>query len=81
MIDILWNSRVLGAMQAHACLTEEETIVLIDWSKGCSIANTAMTHHMSDSKVDKIRKRLRKKYDGIQQYVDLPPRQCKKSPS
>lgn len=81
MIDILWNSRVVGAMQAHACLTEEETIVLQDWSKGRSIANTAMTHHMSTSKVDKIRKRLRKKYDGIQQYADLPPRQSKKPPS
>lgn len=81
MIDILWNSRVVGAMQAHACLTEEETIVLKDWSNGRSIANTAMTHHMSTSKVDKIRKRLRKKYDGIQQYADLPPRQNKKTPS
>ena len=74
MIDILWNSRVVGAMQAHACLTEEETIVMLDWANGRSIANTAMTHYMSDSKVDKIRKRLRMKYDGIQQYADLPPR-------
>lgn len=81
MHDILWNSRVLGAMQAHACLTEEETIVLIDWSKGRSIANTALMNYMSESKVDKIRKRLRRKYDAIQQYADLPPRQTKKNPS
>ena len=74
MNDLLFNSKVLGAMQAHACLTEEETIVLLDWANGRSIANTAMTHHMSDSKVDKIRKRLRMKYDGIQAYADLPPR-------
>lgn len=74
MLDILWNSRVLGAMQAHACLTEEETIVMLDWANGRSIANTAMMNYMSDSKVDKIRKRLRMKYDGIQQYADLPPR-------
>ena len=65
---------MLGAMQAHACLTEEETIVLTDWAKGRSIANTAMMHHMSTSKVDKIRRRLRDKYDGIQPYTDLPPR-------
>lgn len=32
---------MLGAMQAHACLTEEETIVLEDWAKGRSIASTA----------------------------------------
>ena len=65
---------MLGAMQAHACLTEEETIVLMDWAKGKSIANTSMMHHMSTSKVDKIRRRLREKYDGIQPYTDLPPR-------
>lgn len=81
MIDILWNSQVLGAMQAHACLTEEEIIVMKDWAAGRSVANTAMMHYMSTSKVDKIRKRLRRKYDGIQQYLDLPPRQNKKAPS
>ena len=74
MLDLLWNSRMLGAMQDHACLTEDEEIVLIDWMRGRSIANTALTHHMSTSKVDKIRKRLRIKYDGIQKYIDLPPR-------
>lgn len=72
--DLLWNSRLLGAMQAHACLTEEEETVLIDWAKGRSITHTAMTHHMSTSKVDKIRKRLRVKYDAIQSYAGLPLR-------
>jgi DNA-binding CsgD family transcriptional regulator len=72
--DLLWNSRLLGAMQAHACLTEEEAIVLTDWAKGRSIASTAIMHHMSESKVNRTRKRLRRKYDGIQIYADLPPR-------
>lgn len=61
-------------MQAHACLTEEETIVLMDWAKGKSIANTSMMHHMSESKVNRLRKRIRQKYDGIQPYTDLPRR-------
>lgn len=74
MNDLLWNSRMLGAMQAHAFLTEEEQIVLKDWANGRSIANTAMMHHMSESKVSRLRKRLRKKYDGIQPYADLPIR-------
>ena len=74
MIDFLWNSRALGAMRAHACLTEEEEIVMTDWAKGRSIANTAMTHNMSTRTVDNIRRRIREKYDGIQPYVDLPPR-------
>lgn len=61
-------------MQAHACLTEEEIIVLQDWAKGKSIANTSMMHHMSESKVNRLRKRIRQKYDGIQPYTDLPQR-------
>ena len=74
MNDLLFNSRLLGAMSEHACLTEEEQTVLNDWAKGKSIANTSMMHHMSTSKVDKIRRRLRDKYDGIQSYTDLPLR-------
>ena len=74
MVDILWTSKVLGAMQAHACLTEEETIVMHDWAKGKSIANTSMMHHMSERKVDMIRSRIRIKYDAIQPFADLPLR-------
>ena len=74
MLDLLWNSRMLGAMQAHACLTEEETIVLEDWAKGRSIASTAIMHNMSERKINNLRKRIRIKYDGIQPYADLPPR-------
>ena len=74
MNDILWNSKVLGAMQAHACLTDEENIVLMDWVHDRSIANTAIMHNMSESKVCRLRKRLRKKYDGIQGYTGLPVR-------
>ena len=65
---------MLGAMQAHACLTEEETIVLEDWAKGRSIASTAIMHNMSERKINNLRKRIRVKYDGIQPYADLPPR-------
>ena len=74
MNDLLWNTRLLGAMSEHACLTEEEIIVLNDWAKGKSIANTSMMHHMSESTVNRIRRRLRQKYDGIQGYANLPPR-------
>ena len=74
MNDLLFNSRLLGAMSEHACLTEEEQIVLNDWAKGKSIANTAMMHHMSEKTVGRIRHKLRAKYDSIQNYADLPPR-------
>ena len=74
MNDLLFNSRLLGAMSEHACLTEEEQTVLNDWAKGKSIANTSMMHNMSESTVSRIRRRLRQKYDGIQGYANLPPR-------
>lgn len=72
--DLLFNSRVLGAMIEHACLSDEEELVLRCWANGLSIVETGMRHHMSDSKVEKIRHRLRLKYDSIQQYTDLPIR-------
>ena len=74
MNDLLWNTRLLGAMSEHAFLTEDEQIVLNDWAKGKSIANTSLMHHMSESTVNRIRRRLRQKYDSIQGYADLPPR-------
>lgn len=74
MVDLLWNAQLLGAMQALACLTEEETIVLIDWANGRSIASTAIRHNMSERKINRIRKRLRAKYDGIRAGANLPER-------
>ena len=74
MNDLLFNSKVLGAMQAHACLTEEEKNVLKDWANGESVAYIANKHSISDSTVYRIRNRLRRKYDSIQAYADLPPR-------
>lgn len=72
--DLVWDKWMLGAFAAAACLTEEETIVLNDWAHGKSIVNTSMMHSMSVAKVNRIRKRLRLKYDQIQPYTDLPRR-------
>lgn len=74
MKDLLWDQRMLGVFRASACLTEEEDIVLNDWARGKSIVETAMTRSMSDRKVGRIRKTLRRKYDNIQPYTDLPKR-------
>ena len=65
---------MLGAIAEQACLTEEETGVLNDWAYGKSIVQTAMERHMSTRKVDRIRHRLRIKYDQIQQYTPELPR-------
>ena len=73
--DLVWDKRMLGAFIEHACLTEEEVTVLNDWAYGKSIVHTAMTKHMSNSKVNDIRHRLRVKYDRVQPYApELPPR-------
>lgn len=78
MRDLVWDKRMLGAFIEHACLTEEEVEVLRDLAYDKDRAGTAMRCHMSQEKVDKIRKRLRIKYDLIQPYVDeLPPRKTK----
>lgn len=74
MRDILWNSKVLGAMKEHGCLSEEETAVMVDWAYGKSVAHTSMDRHMSVTKVNDIRKRLRQKYDSIHDYAGLEPR-------
>lgn len=75
MKDLVWDKRMLGAFIEHACLTEEELIILNDWAYGKSIVNTAMMNHMSTAKVNDIRKNIRNKYDRVQPYTDaLPPR-------
>lgn len=65
---------MLGVFKDFACLTEEENIVLEDWANGKSIDHTAMTYHMSDRKVDRLRRSIREKYDRVQPFADLPPR-------
>ena len=73
MYDLVWDKVMLGAFIEHACLTDEEKTVLNDWAYGKSIDNTAMMHHMSKAKVNKIRKKLRIKYDKVQPYTSVLP--------
>ena len=79
MHDLLWDKGMIEEFTNIACLTEEEAIVLNDWAYGRSIVHTAMHQHMSDSKVNDIRRRLRVKYDQVQpKSLRLPPRVSKK---
>ena len=75
MNDLMWDKGMIEEFSNMACLTEEEMIVLNDWAYGKSIVYTSMRNHMSDSKVNGIRNRLRKKYDiGQPRSKLLPPR-------
>lgn len=73
--DLVWDRRMLEAFRSAAILTEEEEIVLSDWVKKKSIVNTSVVHHMSERKVNYIRKNIRMKYDRVQVYTpELPKR-------
>jgi DNA-binding CsgD family transcriptional regulator len=74
--DLVWTKKRLGAFIEAACLSEEETEVLIDWVDHHSPAWTAEKRSMSDSKVGKLRTKIRRKYDIVQmEYPDIfPPR-------
>lgn len=79
--DLVWDRRMLGAFKAIAILTEEELIVLNDWAKGESIVHTATMHPnnpMSVAKVNRIKGKLREKYDLVQPYTqELPKRNAR----
>ena len=73
MNDIPWNRITLDEYIFLCNPTGAERIVLRDWADGESVTYTAMTHAMSDSTVEKIRSRIRKKYDQVQPYTPLLP--------
>lgn len=73
--DLVWDRPMLRIFEELAILTEDEHIVLNDWAHGKSIANTSTMHHMSERKVNYVRKHIREKYDRVQVYTpELPKR-------
>jgi DNA-binding CsgD family transcriptional regulator len=74
--DLVWTTKRLGVFIEAACLSEDEKEVLIDWVDHRSPAWTAEHRSMSDSKVGKLRTRIRRKYDLVQaEYPEVfPPR-------
>lgn len=77
MKDVPWNKIVVNEFISLACLTEDETQVLKRWADGWDITKIAMHHGMSTRTVDRIIKRLRKKYDEVQMYSPLLPERKK----
>ena len=73
--DLVWDKRMLSLFKEVAILSLEEEIVLNDWAHGCSIINTSILHHMSERKINYIRKSIREKYDRVAVYTpELPKR-------
>ena len=73
--DLVWDKRIVRTFEETAYLTEDELIVLHDWARGKTIVDTSMAHSMSTRKIDKLRRKIRMKYDGVQVYTpELPKR-------
>lgn len=73
MNDILWNKIALAEFRSLACLSEEEDLVLQDWADGKSVVESAMRRNTSTRTIDRIRDRIRLKYDAVQIYTPLLP--------
>ena len=80
MNDLVWTKYRLGAFIERACLSEDERDVLICWvEKKYSETKTASQLAMSQSKVERLRKKIRVQYDIVQkEYPEIfPPRAIK----
>lgn len=76
MNDIMWDKVMVQEFESLVYLSEEETIVLHDWAEEKSVVNTSMRHNISTRQIDRIRNKIRKKYDAVQIYTPLlPPRE------
>lgn len=74
MNDIPWDKIILADFRSLACLTDDEDIVLQDWVEGKSPDYTYMHRSISIRQVERIRNRIRKKYDAVQPYTPLLPK-------
>lgn len=73
--QVPWNKIILEEFISQAILTQEEEEVMRTRVAGWTITKQAMELGMSVSKVNKITRRLKLKYDLIQKYDPiLPPR-------
>lgn len=73
--QVPWNLIILEEFIRIGSLTEEEEAVMRTRIANWPRTRQAMELHMSMSKLDKIIKRLKVKYDKVQPYSPLlPPR-------
>lgn len=75
MKQILWTKKLVDTFIKEGMLTEEEKEVLLLRVKGYTIAETSELMNISDSKVNRIVRRLKIKYDNLQGTIkELPKR-------
>lgn len=74
MTKIPWNNKFLDEFENLAGLTLEETQILRTRIAGYTRVKQAQTLHMSESKVDRLIKKCKIKYDKYQPYSDILPK-------
>lgn len=73
--QVPWNKVIFDEFVRLGGLTEEEEQIMRTRMQGWTITKQSMEFHMSVSKVNRIIKRLKVKYDQVQPHSDLlPPR-------
>lgn len=77
MNDIQWNKITLAEFRSLACLSQDEDVILQDWSNGKSVVNTSITRNISTRQVERVRNQIRIKYDAVQPYTPLLPDRLK----
>lgn len=74
-----WNKHIVEVFIEEAMLSEIEVQVLQTRVRGIPISQQAQMLNVSESSVNRIVNKLKKKYDNVQQYhSDLPPRRVSK---
>lgn len=80
MRGIIWTDVIFNEFVRRAMLNDEEIKILETTIKGWSRVKQSIELNMSVSRIQRINKRLRVKYDAAQRGSDiLPPRNCYKS--
>lgn len=75
MRQVLWTKKLVDTFIKEGMLTEEEKEVLLLRVKGYTIAEQAELLNVSESKVNRITRRLKIKYDALQDTIkELPKR-------
>lgn len=73
--QVKWSKIILEEFIEIAALTDEEEQIMRTRVAGWTITKQAQVFGMSESSVNRIIKRLKVKYDGVQPYSPiLPPR-------
>lgn len=74
MNDIVWDNIMLKEFRSLARLSSDEEKVLQHWADSKSVVESSFLLNVSPRTIDRIRDRIRYKYDAVQIYTPLLPK-------